>query len=269
MKLGGHSVTLPCPKIGLPYTEDSDGYTTSTTAKTGVEPTCWTLAHEYVSMTDEYRPMIYYSAANAHSGSYSLLLNKRGIYAMPEYDGEVNTLQLSMYVKQSNAAYQLEVGVMSDLEDEGTFVPVATINNATTNSEFVTVDFGGYTGSGKHIAFRNINGTSTHPAYSCNYLDDIALTLRPEEPETPCGIGIADLPYTEDFDSYTTSTTAKTGVEPDCWTLAHEYVSMTDEYRPMIYYGAANAHSGSYSLLLNKRGIYAMPEYEGKVTPYK
>ena len=46
----------------------------------------------------------------------------------------------------------------------------------------------------------------------------------------PCGITIADLPYTDNFDSYTTSHTAKTGVEPPCWTLAHQDVSMTDEY---------------------------------------
>ena len=49
--------------------------------------------------------MVYYASSNAHSGSYSLLLNKRGIYAMPEFDGDVSTLQLSMYVKQGQAKY--------------------------------------------------------------------------------------------------------------------------------------------------------------------
>ena len=44
----------------------------------------------------------------------------------------------------------------------------------------------------------------------------------------------ADLPYTENFDSYTTSTTAKTGVAPDCWTLAHQDVAMTDANKPTI-----------------------------------
>jgi hypothetical protein len=47
-------------------------------------------------MADEYKPMIYYNATNAHSSNYSLILNKRGIYAMPEFNGNVNTLQLSM-----------------------------------------------------------------------------------------------------------------------------------------------------------------------------
>ena len=249
----------------LPYTENFDSYTESTTAKTGVAPDCWTLAHKYVTMTPEYEPMVYYASASAHSGSYSLLLNKRGIYAMPQYEGDVNTLEMSLYVRQSGATYQLEVGVMSDLDDETTFVPVATLNNATTTEVTqYTVDFGSYTGAGKYIAFRNTN-TATNSAYGCNYLDDITLTLRQDEPVVECGIHITDLPYTENFDGYTTSTTAKTGVAPDCWTLAHKYVTMTPEYEPMVYYASASAHSGSYSLLLNKRGIYAMPQYEGDV----
>ena len=82
--------------------------------------------------------------------------------------------------------------------------------------------------------------------------------------EIQCGIAIADLPYTDNFDSYTTNTTPKTGVEPPCWTRAHQDVSMTDDYKPMVYYG--NAHSGNYSLILNKRGIYAMPRLEMSVS---
>ena len=246
----------------LPYTDNFDSYTTSTTAKTGVEPPCWTLAKQDVSMTNEYKPMVYYSSSMAHSGNYSLILNKRGIYAMPEFDGDVSTLQLSFYLKQTQAKYQLQVGVMSNLTNASTFVPVATINNSSTNSEQVTVDFSTYTGNGRYIAFRNILAAGNSGDYSCNYIDDLTLDVRPQQ----CGISIADLPYTDNFDSYTTSTTAKTSVEPTCWTLAHQDVSMTDAYKPMIYYASANAHSGNYSLLLNKRGIYAMPEFEGNVS---
>ena len=246
----------------LPYTDNFDSYTSSTTAKTGVEPDCWTLAHQFVTMTDEYKPMIYYSSANAHSGNYSLLLNKRGIYTMPEFNGDVNTLQMSFYLKQTQAKYQLQVGVMSDLSNASSFVPVATFNNSsTTASVLCNVDFSSYTGSGHYIAFRNILASGQTGDYSCNYIDDITLELRPVA--TCTGINVADLPYTDNFDSYTTSTTAKTGVQPNCWTLAHQDVVMADEYKPMIYYASANAHSGNYSLILNKRGIYAMPEFNG------
>ena len=248
----------------LPYTDNFDSYTTSRTAKTGVAPDCWTLAKQDVNMTDEYKPMIYYNSSCAHSGGYSLILNKRGIYAMPAYDGDVSTLQLSMYLKQSATKYRLQVGVMSDLSNPGTFVPVATINNSSTGIEYVTVSFASYTGTGRYIAFRNILPSGNSGDFSCNYIDDLVIELRPVN--TCTGITADDLPYTDNFDSYTTSTTAKTGVAPDCWTLAYQEVAMTDEYKPMVYYNTSNAHSGSYSLILNKRCLYAMPEYDGDVS---
>ena len=257
---------VPCSiaATDLPYTDNFDSYTTTTTAKTGVQPDCWTLAHQEVAMADEYKPMIYYSSANAHSGNYSLLINKRGIYAMPEFDGDVSTLQLSMYLKQGMAKYQLQVGVMSDLSDVSTFVPVATLNNSSTGVEHVTLSFAPYTGTGRYIAFRNILAAGNSGDFSCNYIDDLVLDLRPVN--TCTGITVDDLPYIDNFDTYTTSTTAKTGVAPDCWTLAYQEVAMTDEYKPMIYYNTSNAHSGSYSLILNKRCLYAMPAYDGDVS---
>ncbi|MBR3435655.1 MAG: hypothetical protein IKG88_07195, partial [Bacteroidales bacterium] len=257
------SYIFPCPEItadDLPYTDNFDSYTSSTTAKTGVEPPCWSLRKQDVTITDEYKPMVYYASANAHSGNYSLILNKRGIYTMPEFEGDVNTLQLSFYLKQTQTKYQLQVGVCNYWGDD--FDPVATINNSSTNYEQVTVDFSSYTGYRHYIAFRNILASGQTGDYSINYIDDLVLSLRP----TCTAITADDLPYTDNFDSYTSSTTAKTGVEPPCWTLAHQDVSMTDEYKPMVYYASANAHSGSYSLLLNKRCIYAMPEFNGDVS---
>ena len=246
----------------LPYFEDFDTYTSSTTAKTGIKPPCWTLVRQDVGMTNAYKPMIYYSSANAHSDNYSLILNKRGIYAMPEFEGDVSTLLLSMYLKQTQTKYRLQVGVISDLDNANTFVPVATINNSTTGIEYVQVDFSSYTGNGHYIAFRNILAPNYTGDYSINYIDDLTLSTS-----TPvCSLHIYNLPYTDNFDSYTSSTTAKTGVEPYCWTLAHQDVSMTDEYRPMIYYSSSMAHSGNYSLILNKRGIYAMPYFDGNVS---
>ena len=106
---------------------------------------------------------------------------------------------------------------------------------------------------------------STDAAYTFSVTADHTLTAH-FAPASTCGIAATDLPYTDNFDTYTTSTTAKTGVAPDCWTLAHRYVTMPDEYKPMIYYNAASAHSGNYSLLINKRGIYAMPAFEGSVS---
>ena len=243
----------PCEDISLPYSQDFDSFTTSTTAATGVEPTCWELVHEDVTMPDGKKPQLYYSSSYAHSGNYSLLMNYRGIYAMPALpsDVAVNTLKLDMYLRQAKSYYQLQVGVW---EDNGTFTPVALINNSSTEVEHVECDFSAYPGNGHRIAFRNVLSAGTSLAYSYNYIDDISLSVVPV---APCED--ISLPYSQDFDSFTTSTTAATGVEPTCWELVHEDVTMPDGKKPQLYYSSSYAHSGNYSLLMNYRGIYAMP----------
>jgi hypothetical protein len=180
-------------------------------------------------------------------------MNYRGIYAMPTLpsDVAVNTLKLDMYLRQAKSYYQLQVGVW---EDNGTFTPVALINNSSTDVEHVECDFSSYPGSGHRIAFRNVLSEGTTLAYSYNYIDDISLSVIPV---APCED--ITLPYSQDFDSFTTSTSAATGVEPTCWELVHEDVTMPDGKKPQLYYSSSYAHSGNYSLLMNYRGIYAMP----------
>ena len=253
------------PVNELPYTDTFDPSTTSTSATTGVEPDCWVLVHQDVPITDDYKPMIYCKSDNAHSGKYSLLINKRGIYAMPSVDTNVNTLQLSFYLKQQYAKYRLQVGVLSDLSDPSSFTPVVTLDNGTTGVEYVSVDFSSYSGDGRYIAFRNILAPGYSGDFSCNFIDDLTLNVRTQQ----CGISVSDLPYTDNFDSYTASTEPKTFAEPPCWTLAHQDVSITDAYKPMVYYNSSNAHSGNYSLILNKRGIYAMPKVDINVNRLK
>ena len=97
---------------------------------------------------------------------------------MPQYLGNVRDLQLTFYLCQTQAKYQLQVGVMSDLSNASTFVPVATINNSsTTASVLQTVNFASYSGSGRYIAFRNTLASGQTGDYSCNYIDDITLRL--------------------------------------------------------------------------------------------
>ena len=128
-------------------------------------------------MSDQDKPMVYYNASYAHSGSYTLLLNYRGIYAMPEFNGDVSSLQLSFFLRQPHAKYLLQVGVMNSLSEVSSFTPVATINNSSTGVVPVSVDFSSYSGSGHFIAFRNILASGYSGNYSYNYIDDITLSL--------------------------------------------------------------------------------------------
>ncbi|MCR4825622.1 MAG: C10 family peptidase, partial [Bacteroidales bacterium] len=250
--------TFSCPDITLPYLETFESFTSSTTTTTGVEPTCWELVRtDAPSMPNDKRPQVYYRSDFAHSGSYSLLMNYRCVYALPEISGNVpmNNVKLDMYLRQPNAAYQLQVGVWDDATS--TFEPVALFNNTTTGVEHVTCDFSGYSGNGKRIAFRNVLGKGSY-AYSYNYLDDITLTEMED-----CSI---TLPYTENFDGYTSSTTTTTGMEPTCWELVRtDAPSMPNDKRPQVFYRSDFAHSGSYSLLMNYRCVYALPEISGNV----
>ena len=241
------TVTMPEPIITLPYFEDFESHTTITKPTTGAEPCSWELVQEDVQMPDNKKPQLYYKSEFAHSGNYSLMMNYRGVYAMPELSEEtpMNIVHLEMYLRQPNAAYQLEVGVWDGQE----FVPVKRFNNNGTDVKYVACEFSNYTGNGRRIAFRNVLADGANYNYSYNYIDDITLTAC--EPFT--------LPYFENFEFYTESSTASTGVQPDCWTLVQEDVDMTDATHPQLYNKSQFAHSGNYSLMLNYRGVYAMP----------
>ena len=80
----------------------------------------------------------------------------------------------------------------------------------------------------------------------------------------PCMITAADLPYTEGFENFTDITNMnKTGILPDCWTLAHEYFSpLADTAKPQIYYANGKPNSGDYCLAMFGRVILAMPQID-------
>ena len=246
--------------ITLPYSENFDNFTSSGTAYTGVEPTCWELVQEDATMTDANRPQIYYKGDYAHSGKYSLLMNYRGVYAMPALSAEsnipLNQVKLEMYLRQPKAYYQLQVGVW---EDNGNFVPVATFNNSGTGVTHVECDFSGYNGNGRRIAFRNVLANGYNYNYSYNYIDDVTLT---EIPQMNCDI---TLPYNENFDNFTDITTPETGVKPDCWDVITEDVALTGATKPQVYYNATYATSGSYTLRMKNRCVFAMPALDESI----
>ena len=242
-----------CTIISLPYSEDFEDHTPSATAESGVQLPCWEVVQEDVALTDATRPQVYYNSTYATSGDYTLRMKNRCVFAMPKLNDEINLSELTMTfnLRQPKAVYRLQVGVVND---NGVFELVKTINNASTVTEAITVDFSNYTGSGKRIAFRNTLSSSSTLDYSINYIDDIVLNYSLE----PCGI--TALPYTENFDAFTTSTTAETGVQPRCWEVVTEDVALSDATKPQVYYNNSYATSGNYTLRMKNRCIYAMPE---------
>ena len=170
------SFTTPCNAVTLPYTENFDTYTTSTTAATGVQVNCWDAILTGTSsyQTGSYVPQIYYSSTYAHSGNYSYRLYGVGYHMMPPMPVALDTLELKFWARNGSTTYGLEVGVM-----EGTtFIPIQSIPVTTTQTQY-TVYFGTYHGNSRTIAFRNYYTTSTTIYYANIYLDDIQVDFVP------------------------------------------------------------------------------------------
>ena len=244
--------------LEIPYTENFDAITSVTNSITGATPKCWEMVQSDVEeMPFDKKPQLYYSYSS-YSGYYSLRMVDRCVYAMPAVnDYAISDLHLSMRVRQPNEHYQLQVGIWEESDGgEGTFVPVALVNNSTTGYVLFECDFDNYDGNGTRIAFRNtLNGGMTWD-YSYNYIDNINITSR----DIMCESGSLG---TETFDNFTSSTIPATGVKPTCWDVVDKDVEMAYDKYPQVYYNADFANSGSYTLRLVDRCVFAMPELWG------
>ena len=242
--------------LSLPFTQDFEDVTEVTTKLTGANPDCWGLVQaDVANMPFDKQPQVYYQNAAANDGDYSLRMVNRGVYALPEMEMDygINDVHLEMYVRQPNACYQLQVGVWDGQE----FTPVALVNNTTTGYELVQISFSNYDGAGSRIAFRNVVGNGLNFDYSYNYIDDIYVY----ETYTDCeGITVN---YSENFDSFAADVVAPaTGVKPDCWEVVdNTIVEMAYNEYPQIYNNELFANSGSSSLRMTDRCVFAMPYF--------
>ena len=167
-------IRTECSDIAsLPYTENFNSYGTGETAY----PLCWAKINTYSSE----RPYVS-STSFEGTGSLYFYAGSTGTYniaILPQFasDIEVNTLQATFMYRASSASDMLIAGVMTDLTNASTFVPVDTVYPASAPSEWTErfVSFESYTGSGQYIAFKNayINGT----AYA--YMDNLSIDLIP------------------------------------------------------------------------------------------
>ena len=76
---------------------------------------------------------------------------------------------------------------------------------------------------------------------------------------TTC-VPLTTIPFSENFDSYTTVSVGETGAQPDYWEVITEDVTLTKATKPQVYYGYAI--SGNYTLRMKNRCVYAMPALE-------
>ena len=257
------TTSSPDCELVLGYTESFETYTESTELRTGVLPTCWTIAHHYTAVDPDTVAMVYRSFAS--DGTYSLRLNHRGIVAMPAIpaDVDINHLKLNMMVRQARKFYSLQVGVMTDLDDESTFVPVALCNNSTTGKLPFECTFASYVVPENYegpfyIAFKNIGTAETDP-YSVNYLDEVEVNYVEEIPTCD----ITALEHYEYFDDLLIADDGR--LVPECWTLPEEFNNIPTKNKPQLY--NSFAHTGNYSLKMRDLCVYAMPKYAVTSTP--
>ncbi len=174
------TVHTPCAAATLPYNENFDSYTTSTSSATGIQASCWNyiMTGSASYQTGSYLPQVYYSTSYSHSGNYCYRFYGIGYHMLPLMPAPLDSLQLVFWDYRTSSSYGLEVGVM----EGNTFVPVQTIHTPTSTPTEHTIYFNTYTGTSRIIAFRNYYTSSSTTYYSYIYIDDINVNYIPTCP---------------------------------------------------------------------------------------
>ena len=175
---GTNSITfqtdcLPIAHEDMPYVEDFEAYTASTSGT--IDP-CWRKGNLGVA---NYYP--YVSSSYHASGSKSLYFyGYSGSYycyvALPTFEDSLSNLLVRFKLYKTSASYGgLTVGVMENTNDLSTFHYVASVQaQATSTWEEFTVPLGNYHGTG-HITFLQNSTNYT-------YLDDVVVDFLPSCP---------------------------------------------------------------------------------------
>lgn len=176
-----------CTVTALPLFEDFTSFATGYIPDT----LCWKKHAQYTGYYGY--PTITAQGLNSSNclrlpgtGSYS------GIATPPLAETfSMSELMVSFYLKVSQTANHLIVGVMTDATDENTFIPVDTVYNPTTADFYLHhVYLNNYTDSGRHIAFRWLDNDDLFTA-TYALVDDITIQLT-----SPCAM-VAQLRVSE------------------------------------------------------------------------
>ncbi len=173
--------------VQLPYTENFDSYTASTSGTVVNLPNCWHQIHlGWTSSTYKAYPIMYNSSSYAQSGSNSLRFytyTATGdqwavMRSIDTLTYPIQSLQMTLSAREYSTSYPFElvIGVMSDFRDTSTFVPVQTISPTGTTYEDFTVYFRDYVGGGKYIA---MVAKKPNSSYNTGNVDDITISVAP------------------------------------------------------------------------------------------
>lgn len=153
---------VPISHAALPFTEDFQAYTTSLMQADIFNLGCWRRSGSATYVSYQNTPTTLRRLRMHASGGNPLVV------ALPPIDS-VADLEITFSVYHDNDG-TLEVGVLDEDGDFGSFVPVQAVSVPTNTWVERTVRLTGYSGEGNTIAFRlNLSGTTWSEAY----LDDI------------------------------------------------------------------------------------------------
>ena len=190
------SFNTVCGIATVPFAENFDAYTSTSTQSTTVMPACWN--RKFTGTSTTYGVGIWNSTTYAVSGTNSLRLYSYGTtststtygeaYAvLPEIDAALNTLMVSFDAKRytsttSTYGSNFEVGVVTDpTSPETTFTTIQTLSAPIAGERF-TVSLAGYEGAG-HIAFRATkdlpSGYTGTYFYNYTFIDNLVVEAIP------------------------------------------------------------------------------------------
>lgn len=177
------SINTVCGLAAVPFAENFDAYTSTTSQSTMVMPLCWN--RKFTGTSTSYGAGIYNGTSYAVSGPNSLRLynycttststSYGDIYAvLPQMNAAINTLMVSFDAKKYSATTSygshFEVGVVTDAANPQTsFTTVEAFTAIQEHGGRITVLFNNYDGPEGYIAFRSTKERPTG-TYTYNYV---------------------------------------------------------------------------------------------------
>ncbi len=173
------TIHTECHPLAVPYYENFDAITTSTTALTGVVMPCWhfTPTLSYGSDETGLEPTVYYGSSLAQSGNYSLRFKGVGYITLPPVDLPLNRVKISLAHFTNDASNTFEIGVWENDQ----FLSFATVSDQAGSYVTHTVAFNNYQGSSRTIAFKVVDPEPDGYFHnSIQFIDDIAIEELPD-----------------------------------------------------------------------------------------